>query len=92
MAALLKFILITILVLYIIKRLARLLLPILFQKVVNKAQEHVNGQFGGYQQYNNNYQKQRPAGKIKIDYIPPKEKEARAADKAGDFIDFEEIR
>jgi len=91
MAALLKFILITILVLYIIKRLARLLLPLLFQKVVNKAQEHVNGQFGGYQQYNNNHQ-QRPAGKIKIDYIPPKEKEARAADKAGDFIDFEEIR
>ncbi len=87
--ALLKFLFITILVLYIIRMLARILLPILFQKVVNKAQEQVNSQFGG-QQYN--YQQQRPTGKLKVDYIPPKEKEARAADKAGDFIDFEEIK
>jgi len=87
---LLKFLLITILVLYIIRALIRILLPLLFQKVVNKAQEQVNKQYGGQHQYT--YQQQRPTGKLKVDYIPPKEKEARAADKAGDFIDFEEIK
>jgi len=91
MATLLKFILVTILVLYLIKMLARILLPLLFQKVINKAQEQVNKQYGGQQQYSN-FQQSRPTGKLKVDYVPPKEKEARAADKAGDFIDFEEIK
>ncbi|WP_256010858.1 DUF4834 family protein [Desertivirga xinjiangensis] len=85
---LLKFLFITILVLYLLKMIARLLLPLLFQKVVNKAQQNFNNQYRGQQQH----QQQRPAGKLNVDYIPPKEKEARAADKAGDFIDFEEIK
>ena len=29
---------------------------------------------------------------LKVDFVPPKDKEARAADKAGDFVDFEEIK
>ena len=89
---LLKFFLITILVLWLIKRIAKLLLPMLFQKVVNKAQQQMNNQYGGGQPRQHQYQQQRSMGKLKVDYIPPKEKEARAADKAGDFIDFEEIK
>lgn len=70
--------------------LVRLLLPILFQKLVNKAQQQVNTQYR--QQSRPNSQHHHDKGKISIDYIPPKDKEARAADKAGDFIDFEEIK
>lgn len=88
--ALLKFLFITICILWLIKMLVRLLLPLLFQKLVNKAQQQVNNQYREQQRpYNGqNYN----SGKINIDYIPPKDKEARAADKAGDFIDFEEIK
>ena len=67
--------------------IARIVLPLLFQKVVNKAQDHVNQQYGQQER-----PKSRPTGKIHIDYIPPKDKEARAADKAGDFIDYEELK
>ncbi|MBC7913772.1 MAG: DUF4834 family protein [Pyrinomonadaceae bacterium] len=83
---LLKFLLISILVLWLIRMIARLLLPVLFKKMVNKAQEHVNKQSGQQRQQS------RPVGKIHVDYVPPKDKEARAADKAGDFIDFEEVK
>lgn len=86
MIALVKFLFITICVLWLIKLLVRMVLPLLFQNMINKAQQ---------QQGNSRYREQqrsRPTGKISIDYIPPKDKEARAADKAGDFIDFEEIK
>ncbi|MEJ6981585.1 DUF4834 family protein [Pedobacter sp. P351] len=82
----LKFIIITILVLWIIKMIARVLLPVLFKKMVSKAQEHVNSQ------YRQQEQPRRPVGKLHVDYVPPKDKEARAADRAGDFIDYEEIK
>ncbi|WP_207421982.1 DUF4834 family protein [Desertivirga brevis] len=86
--AVIKFLFISILVMWLIKQIIKLLLPILFQKVVNKAQENVQSQYHRQQ----NYQQQKPIGKISVDYVPPKDKEARAADKAGDFIDFEEIK
>ena len=83
---LLKFLFITILVMWLIRMIARLLLPMLFRKVVSKVQDQVNNQ--------HNYQEapRRPEGKLSVDYVPPKDKEARAADKAGDFIDFEELK
>lgn len=84
--ALLKFLFITILVMWLIKMLARLLLPVLFKKMVSKAQQQMNNQYSRPQQQS------RPSGKISVDYVPPKDREARAADKAGDFIDFEEVK
>lgn len=84
----LEYLFIIILVLYFIKMIARLVLPLLFQKVVKKAQEQVNNQYQSQQ----HKQQRRPTGSLKVDYIPPKEKEARAADRAGDFIDFEEVK
>jgi hypothetical protein len=83
---LLKFLIITILVLWLLRMVARVLLPFLFKMMVNKAQEQVN------RQYRQQEPRNRPTGKIQVDYVPPKDKEARAADKAGDFIDFEEIK
>ncbi|WP_242689162.1 DUF4834 family protein [Pedobacter sp. SYSU D00535] len=90
----LKILFITILVLYLLKLIARIVLPMLFQKMVNKAQQQVNQQFRqqGAPYNQQQYRQQKPTGQLHVDYVPPKDKEARAADKAGDFIDFEEIK
>jgi hypothetical protein len=78
-----RFLLISILVLYIIRSLVRILLPMLFQGLVNKAQQQGQQQ----QQYRN--QKQ-PDGKVKVDYIP--NNKSQVPDSEGDFIDYEEIK
>ena len=62
---------------------ARLLLPIFFQKVMAKAQNQANRR---YQQQHN----QTPEGRIRVDYMPPKEKSR--GDNAGDFVDYEEVK
>lgn len=77
--------LLVIVVLYIIKALVRFLLPMLFQSVVNKAQEQ-------HQNQRRNYSSQKqPEAKIKVDYIPETHK-AKVPDSEGDFIDYEEIK
>jgi hypothetical protein len=58
-------------------------LPFLFQQLVNKSRQ----QSGASQQ---SYR--RPEGSIHVDYIPPPAKEPAPRDKAGDFIDYEEIK
>ncbi len=78
---LIRFLLITILVIYIIRSLVRILLPMLFQSVVNKAQQQ------NQQQYRNPKQ---PEGKIKVDYIPTTK--SQIPDSEGDFVDYEEIK
>lgn len=80
--ALLKFLFITICILWLIKMIGRLLLPIFFQKVMTKAQN----------QANQRYQEQQPApdGRLRVDYMPPKEK--NRGDNAGDFVEYEEIK
>ena len=92
---LLKFLILTICILWLVRILFRLLVPFIFQKLVNKVQQQGSRQYQQqYRPYNNTYQQQRnqPDGKLRVDYVPPKEKEARAADRAGDFVDFEEIK
>ena len=92
---LIKFLLITICILWLIRLVFRLLLPIIFQKLVSKVQQQGGQHFQQqYRQQNNTHQQQRnkAEGTLRVDYVPPKEKEARAADKAGDFVDFEEIK
>lgn len=82
--ALLKFLFISICVLYLIKMVTRLLLPIFFKKIVSKVQ----------QQANQRYQQQQPTkanGTISVDYIPPREKDLKS-DTAGDFVEYEEIK
>lgn len=79
---LIRFLIITIAILYILRFIARLLLPMLFQKVMNKAA----------QQYNAAKPKEpapRPQGKIQVDFAPPKH-ESSIADK-GEFVEYEEL-
>jgi len=80
---LIKFLLIAIAVLWLLRVLVRLLLPLLFQKVVKKAQQQAQP-----------FQKQnrKPEGTIQVDYIPPQQKESSPTSKAGDFIDYEEVK
>ena len=102
MAGLLKFLLITICALYLIKALARIFLPFLFKKAMDKMQEKMNQQTsrngGGFQyrEYrfggNNQSQQPKPEGKISVDYVPPTAKKSPNLDKGGEFVDFEEIK
>ncbi len=79
---LLRILFIIICVLWLIKMLARIFLPMLFQSMVNKAQN----------QSNQKYQQQsHPDGRLRVDYVPPKGKNEKG-NKAGDFIDYEEIK
>jgi len=80
-----RFLLISILVLYIIRSLVRLVLPMLFQNFVNKAQQ--NQAAGGQQQYR---KQNAPEGKVKVDYIPKTKNSV--PDSEGEFVDYEEIK
>ncbi|MHB1176803.1 MAG: DUF4834 family protein [Daejeonella sp.] len=80
---LLKFLFITICVLWLLKMVARLLLPIFFQKLMTKAQNQAN------QRYQQQHQ-QSPDGRIRVEYMPPKEKSR--GDNVGDFVEYEEVK
>lgn len=81
--AVLKFLFITICILWLIKMIARVLLPFAFQKMMTKAQNQANQRY--QQQHNPN-----PDGRIRVDYMPPKDK--KHDDQAGDFVEYEEIK
>jgi flagellar basal body-associated protein FliL len=80
---LLKILFITICVLWLLKMVARLLLPMFFHKMMAKAQSQANQR---YQQRHNH----TPDGRIRVDYMPPKEK--TRGDDAGDFVDYEDVK
>lgn len=80
---LLKFLFITICVLWLIRMILRLALPYIFQNLVKKAQQQAN-------QYQRPTYDRRADGRVKVDYVPPKEK--NGADRAGDFVEYEEIK
>lgn len=84
---LLEFLLTVIFILWVIKALVRFLLPMLFQNVVNKAQQQYQNQ---NQQRNYNSQS-KPDEKVKVDYIPENNKPI-LPDTEGEFIDYEEIK
>ncbi len=81
MSVLLRFLLISILILYVVRAIMRWLLPMLFQGMVNKAQQQ-------YQQ--NNTRQEQPTGRIKVDYIP--EQKSNIPDSEGEFVDYEEVK
>ena len=82
MSVLLKFLLVSILILYAVRALFRLLLPMFFQSVVNKAQQ---------QQAQNNASREKPTGRIKVDYIPEGNK-SNIPDTEGEFVEYEEVK
>jgi hypothetical protein len=79
---LIRFLLIAICALYVIRLIARLLLPMLFQSVINKAQQQAQAQ---------NRPPEKPEGAIKVDYIP-QENRATVPDTEGEFVEYEEIK
>lgn len=81
---LIRFLIISICILYIIRTLMRYLIPVLFQSVVNKAQQHA-------QQQHNYSEPKKPEGAIKVDYIP-EGKKSKLPDSEGEFVDYEEIK
>lgn len=83
---LLRFLIITIAIMWLLRMVARVVLPMLFQNLMNKAQNP-----SAQPRYRRGHNP-KPADTIHIDFVPPKDKEAKAADKAGDFVDYEEIK
>jgi hypothetical protein len=78
----LRFLLISVLVLYIIRSLFRIFLPMLFQSVLNKAQQ---------QNQQQQYRSQKPPeGKIRVDFNP--NSKSSIPDSEGDFVDYEEVK
>ncbi len=81
---LIKFIFITIIILWVIRLLIRLIFPVMIKNM-----------FGNLQQQAANASQQqstsKPEGSISIDYMPKKEKKGNP-DKLGDFVDYEEIK
>jgi hypothetical protein len=65
---------------YIVKFLARLFLPVLAKKVVEKAEEQFKQQHQQYQDQSTSYQSQTPKNDV------PHETK-----KVGEYIDFEEV-
>jgi hypothetical protein len=81
---LIRFLIISICVLYILRSLVRIFLPMLFQGVINKAQEQARNQ-QNYQQY------KKPDERVKVDYVP-EGKKSSVPDSEGEFVDYEEIK
>jgi len=80
---LIKFLFIAVLVLWVIRILIRLLLPMLFGNLASKMQQQASGQ--------QQQPKRKPEGSISIDYMPPKPHQGKT-DKLGDFVDYEEVK
>ena len=80
---LIRFLIITICSLYIIRSLVRIFLPMLFNSVISKAQEQAR-------QQQQNYQQPRPDGRIRVDYKP--DAKSSVPDSEGEFVDYEEIK
>lgn len=78
----LRFILTAILIWYTVRLVIRLLMPYFIQKLVQKAGSQFNKPYS---------ENTKPEGTIEVDYMPPA-KNKKSTGKAGDFVDYEEIK
>jgi hypothetical protein len=81
-----KFLFITIMVLWLIRLLLRLVFPLVLKSIFGKMQQQ-SGQAPQQQQQPS----RKPEGSISIDYVPPQPKQGNA-DKLGDFVEYEEVK
>lgn len=91
----LKFLFYAIIILTIVRFVMARIFPWLLRKFFQKIQKRAYDQFNAQNANNgqgNPSQSKKPDGKIHIDYIPPESKPNKGADKAGEFVDFEEIK
>jgi len=88
---LLKFLFIAITVLWLIRIVFRLLFPWIMRKVAQKVMGNARQQYQHPNAPYRNAHGRQPDGKIRIDYVPP-QKQTKGARKAGEFVEFEEIK
>ncbi|WP_299286711.1 DUF4834 domain-containing protein [uncultured Mucilaginibacter sp.] len=82
---LIRFLIIFICILYLLRMLGRMLLPALFRSVVNKAQ----AQQASAQQSAPRGPKE---GTLKVDYIPPNVYKSAIPKTEGEFVRYEEVK
>jgi hypothetical protein len=86
---LIRFVFITIFILWTVRLLLRLVFPLVLKSIFGKMQQSAGQQ--GQPQQGQSQQRKKPEGSITIDYMPPREKNGNA-DKLGDFVDYEEVK
>ena len=92
---LLKFLLIAIAVLWLVRVVARLLFPWAMRKMAEKVMGDAQRQYeyrSTTSRGANTKERRQPDGKVRIDYMPPQDKPKNGAKNAGEFVDFEEIK
>lgn len=91
-----KFLLIAISILWLLRILARFLFPWAVRKAAEKMMNDTRQQFQGSAPHGADPRRQQrsrqPDGKVKIDYVPPRDPERSGPQKAGEFVDFEEVK
>ncbi len=85
MEELLRFIFIAVAILYLVRAIVRWALPMLFQSVINKAQQQQQNQQQNYKTH------EQPTGRVKVDYVP-ENKKGKFPDSEGEFVDYEEVK
>lgn len=92
---LLKFLVIAIAVLWLVRVVARLLFPWAMRKMAEKVMGNAQRQYefknANYRGANPN-QRRQSDGSVQIDYMPPQGKSKKGAKSAGEFVEFEEIK
>jgi len=81
-----KFLFITILILWIIRVILRLIFPLVLKRAFTKMQRN------GVPGTEPSQASKKPEGAISIDYMPPAEPRKGNSDKLGDFVDYEELK
>ncbi|MBN2173365.1 MAG: hypothetical protein JW731_04495 [Bacteroidales bacterium] len=76
---LLRTILIIVLVYYLVKLIARYVLPLIVRYFIRKAQNDIQAREG----------KRKKQGEMNIEYSPDKK---QATDKLGEYVDYEEVK
>lgn len=90
---LLKFLFIAITILWLVRLVVRLLLPWAMRKLAQKVMRNTQGQYPyGNGDNRSSRQQQQPEGEIRIDYVPPQQKNKQGAKTAGEFVEFEEVK
>lgn len=88
---LLKFLLIAITVLWLLRMVVRLVFPWAMRKMAEKVMSKAQQQYDNRTGNPYTYQRTKPDGQVNIDYVPPQQTK-KGAKKAGEFVEFEEIK
>jgi len=89
----LRILFIAIVILTLLRLAITRLLPWALRRFARKMQENAfkASQQSPHDSYQRRPKEPKTEGKINIDYVPPQPKPAPGAQKAGEFVDFEEI-